>query len=466
METHSNSTQQMQALSQAQRLQTVAVEASSALRIQCIYVLQTQAIRLEDMADTEIEDHEGMDQCMDELMLGVLYTELRKDIREAADTLDMIQHEALSSRHATAAATTSRTPAEAEYTQSTTAAITQHSFEDAQIPPPLSATSETFRTARGAPMGLAEYFADASDEVRGSDEPELANGKQQQQPVTLDDCELKLHNACMEIDEWRRTPCITEFLANMQDKQATQSSRSPSISSPRSARLPVAQLVDEIRERHRARAQSTGNAHGALAGGRCAALESGLRLSASPPLSRLMQVEHDREETRRQSNARRTSSTGGSTSNSHQPITDTVMPCGEPQSIYTNTLHLTSSSGNNGLSRRTIVDDVRIIGWVTRGSGLDVHTEFKVIVHLTSGENLTVMRRYTDFEILREVLCERYRTFSKRIPTLPHKKAFGKFEDRFLKKRENGLQFFLAYVMLHPVIGCSAVIRQWLQVSG
>ncbi|PIA18864.1 Phox-like protein, partial [Coemansia reversa NRRL 1564] len=78
------------------------------------------------------------------------------------------------------------------------------------------------------------------------------------------------------------------------------------------------------------------------------------------------------------------------------------------------------------------------------------------------GENLTVMRRYTDFELLREVLCERYRTFSKRIPTLPPKKAFGKFEDRFLKKRENGLQFFLAYVMLHPVIGCSAVIRQWL----
>ncbi|KAJ2807039.1 hypothetical protein H4R20_001445 [Coemansia guatemalensis] len=455
----------MQALGQAQRLQTVAVEASSALRNQCIHVLQAHTIRLEDMADTEIEDHEGMDQCMDELMLGVLYTELRKDIREAADALDMIQHEALSSRHATVDATTSRTPAEADNTQSTTAAAAQRSSEDAQIPPPLSATSETFRTARGAPMGLAEYFADASDEAPIDEEPSPTNGNQKQ-TVTLEDCEQKLYNACMEIDEWRRTPCITEFLASVQDKQMTQRSRSPSTSSPKSARLPVAQLVGEIRERHRMRAQSTGDAHGALAGGRSAALESSLRLNASPPLSRLMQVEHEVEDARRQSDARRTSSTGGSTSSNHQPATDTVMPCGEPQSIYTNTLHLTSSPASNSLSRRTIVDDVRIIGWVTRGSGLDVHTEFKVIVHLTSGENLTVMRRYTDFEILREVLCERYRTFSKRIPTLPRKKAFGKFEDRFLKKRENGLQFFLAYVMLHPVIGCSAVIRQWLQVSG
>ncbi|KAJ2614003.1 hypothetical protein H4S08_001928 [Coemansia sp. RSA 1365] len=462
METPSNNTQQMQALGQIQRLQTVAVEASLALRSQCIHVLQIQVIRLEEMADTEIEDHKGMSQCMDELMLSVFYTELREDIRVAADALDMIQHEALSSRHGTVTATTSSTPAEAEDAQSTNAAAEQHNSEVFQIPPPLSATSETFRTARGAPMRLAEYFADASDEAPIMDEPTAANGIQQ--TFTLEDCEQKLYNVCMDIDEWRRTPCVTEFLTSAHCKQTTQDSNSLSVSSPKSVRLPVAQLVDEIRQRNRTRAQSTSDAHGSLLGGRNVALESSLRLSASPPLSRLMQVEHEMENSRRHSNARRLSSTGGSTSYC-QPTTDTIMPCGESQSIYTNTLHLTSSPIGNGVSRRTVVDDVRIIGWITRGSGLDVHTEFKVIVHLTCGENLTVMRRYTDFELLREVLCERYRTFSKRIPALPRKKAFGKFEDRFLKKRENGLQFFLAYVMLHPVIGCSAVIRQWLQVS-
>ncbi|KAJ2435452.1 hypothetical protein GGF42_009049, partial [Coemansia sp. RSA 2424] len=119
----------------------------------------------------------------------------------------------------------------------------------------------------------------------------------------------------------------------------------------------------------------------------------------------------------------------------------------------------------NSAARRdsTLADDVRIIGWVTRGSGLDVHTEFKVVVHLTRGENLTIMRRYTDFAMLREVLCQRFYTFRKRIPHLPPKKAFGKFEDKFLKERESGLQFFLAYVMLHPVIGRSSIIKQWLQ---
>ncbi|KAI8322609.1 Phox-like protein, partial [Martensiomyces pterosporus] len=77
------------------------------------------------------------------------------------------------------------------------------------------------------------------------------------------------------------------------------------------------------------------------------------------------------------------------------------------------------------------------------------------------GENLTVLRRYTDFVLLREVLCRRYSTFRKRIPHLPAKQAFGKFDDRFLKKRESGLQFFLAYVVLHPVIGTSSVIKKW-----
>ncbi|KAJ1907276.1 hypothetical protein LPJ81_000852, partial [Coemansia sp. IMI 209127] len=60
--------------------------------------MQTQAIRLEDMADTEIEDTEAIDKCMGELMHVVLFTELRKELREISDSLDGMQFRLVCSR--------------------------------------------------------------------------------------------------------------------------------------------------------------------------------------------------------------------------------------------------------------------------------------------------------------------------------------------------------------------------------
>ncbi|KAJ2359173.1 hypothetical protein GGF43_000339 [Coemansia sp. RSA 2618] len=402
------------------------------------------------MADTEIEDSQGMTQCMDELMLSVLYTELRKDIREVADALERVQSGMFRSRQPTAAASTSHIHDE----ESTEEMVTAESHENDDggdnndIPPPLSARSETFQTARGVPMVLStETVRPPADEEPIDEDPEHV----------LEESARKLLDACMEIDEWRRTVCVREFIDSMRGCHAT-GARSPSVLSAVSARLPVAHLIDDIRERHRARAHSVGHAMPS-------ALESSMQLSASPPLSRLLQVEQ--EAARRADKGKKAASHSSPRANEpHTPVSNTILPWGQVQSLHSPTLHLidTSTTSNGAESRyKTIVDDVRIIGWVTRGSGLDVHTEFKVVVHMTRGENLTVMRRYTDFELLRDVLCERYRAFSKRIPHLPRKKAFGKFEDRFLKKRESGLQFFLAYVMLHPVIGCSSIIKQWLE---
>ncbi|KAJ2369022.1 hypothetical protein H4S01_001251 [Coemansia sp. RSA 2610] len=421
------SASQIHLQAQIQRLQTVAVEASSLLRSQSIHAMQAQTIRLEQMADTEIEDSAQLDACMNELMLCILYAELRKDIRQVADALEAVQTEMYSSRQPTRLGSASQL-ASGPIESSADEMVTAESQDRAASPdprglrdPPASARSETFQTARGVPLVLS------SERVAEEVAEEVADPAE-----VVEENERKLAAACMEIDEWRRTPCVRELIDNARGGDAA------STRSAASARLPLAHLLEDIRGRQqRGRAQSVG--------------QLGLPPS-SPPLSRLLQAEREA--------ALRVSATN-SHMEPHSPPTHSLQPWGQPQPTHSTTLRLIDSTPT--ASRyQTIVDDVRLIGWVTRGSRLDVHTEFKVLVHLTRGENLTVMRRYTDFELLRDVLCERFRTFSKRIPALPKKRAFGKFEDRFLKKRESGLQFFLAYVMLHPVIGCSSIIRQWL----
>ncbi|KAJ2633217.1 hypothetical protein H4R22_000644 [Coemansia sp. RSA 1290] len=442
-----------------QQLQTVAVEASSLLRTQSISVLQTQAIRLEDIGDTELEDPQQLDLGMNELMLGILYTELRKDIQQVAAALEQLQNGMFSSHgNPSANASALQLMESGETSEEMVTAEEPPASNEFEQPPPLSAKSETFATARGLPLVLS------SENSKNADEP----------GESIDLYEQKLYAACMEIDEWRRTECLQRFLSTMHGRQAPGPGPEP-----RPASLSSVQLPRRFMEGIRQRAHSVGGSELPVP----SLLRDGERPGASSPLSRLMQVEREFTAQHPHSPIMSTASSQraslsvppsatadsvylGSSPPSHQPL----LPYGQAQHVYHNTLNLLDQPSGNapeGAARprpKTIVDDVRIIGWVTRGRGLDVHTEFKVLVHLSQrNENLTVLRRYSDFELLRDVLCERFRTFSKRVPQLPRKKAFGKFENSFLKKRESGLQFFLAYVMLHPVIGCSSIIKQWLE---
>ncbi|KAJ1717925.1 hypothetical protein LPJ61_007040, partial [Coemansia biformis] len=310
----------------------------------------------------------------------------------------------------------------------------------AEEPQPLSSRSETFQTARGVPMGFTGQLADmggfaeqadTAPSAREADEPSALGTAEPE--ASLEELGRRLYGACMEIDEWRRTPCIVDFMAATKGKQADDAGGSAASGSPAtSPRLATAPRgLEDMCGRQRA--------------------QSSWSTVSSP--SRLLQVEREVEAMRAErARSRKPSMPEYSSVHTHGPPANNLSPSGKAQRTHPATLRLidTVQESSRATTHRTLVDDVRIIGWATRGRGLDVHTEFKIVLHLTVGDNLTVMRRYTDFEVLRDVLCDRYPMFAKRIPHLPRKKAFGKFEDRFLKKRESGLQFFLAYVMLHP----------------
>ncbi|KAJ1874520.1 hypothetical protein LPJ57_004796 [Coemansia sp. RSA 486] len=491
-----------------------------------------------DMADTEIEGHSGMDQCLDELMQCILYTELRKDVREVTDKLEEVQHRLFSSEQdlsSTAAAEAmaafsleenSNVYAEEGRGQSDdnngSAGIgdingsnanghganeSENDDEDENNTTPTQiSTAETFQTARGMPMfsdaessslvpsssaaskrrpklpqattdAVATPDANSISKPAANPDTDGSTGLLAELLRTVEQLEQQLYSVCVEIHEWRRSRCVAEFISAINATMpipapAADHPRSPSADSSISARIiPIDRIIGEARERQRVRASSLG--HQPMAGypiSPADRMAGSLRLSTSPPLSRLLQAEREAESLRALGSTRPFRSPSlvshlAPAAKSIQPTdetTQTRLPHFNSLRLIDTTVSAPSDGQETTNRHRTFADDVRIVGWVTKGSGLDVHTEFKVVVHLTRGDNLTVMRRYTDFADLRGVLCERYPTFRKRIPQLPPKKAFGKFENRFLKKRESGLQFFLAYVMLHPVIGCSSIIRRWI----
>ncbi|CAG8800441.1 38430_t:CDS:2 [Gigaspora margarita] len=95
------------------------------------------------------------------------------------------------------------------------------------------------------------------------------------------------------------------------------------------------------------------------------------------------------------------------------------------------------------------------------GAGYGSYIAYTCTVKSQEGASIIVRKRYSDFVKLREQLIKAYPKFRKLIPSLPPKRVMGKFMPEFIEKRRKGLEYFLAYVLLHPILGPTAVVRRW-----
>ncbi|ORY28632.1 Phox homologous domain-containing protein [Naematelia encephala] len=108
----------------------------------------------------------------------------------------------------------------------------------------------------------------------------------------------------------------------------------------------------------------------------------------------------------------------------------------------------------------TFASDVRIRGWKMVGgrtwsdkAKVGAYVVYEIEIVLRSGGSMEILKRYTDFVVLRTALKAAYPHLRQAIPQLPGKSHLSKFNPDFLADRQPRLQRFLRTVLLHPEMG-------------
>ncbi|KAH3672396.1 hypothetical protein WICMUC_004232 [Wickerhamomyces mucosus] len=116
------------------------------------------------------------------------------------------------------------------------------------------------------------------------------------------------------------------------------------------------------------------------------------------------------------------------------------------------------------LSKQTHIQDVHIgEATIVKGTNGSKFTSYSLVITLSSGVNIKIMKRYSEFEALAKQLMKIYPNRLIEIPKLPPKNYLGNnFSNEFLNKRRRGLEFFTNAVLLNPVFNTSNVVKNFI----
>ncbi|CAG8671371.1 3418_t:CDS:2, partial [Ambispora leptoticha] len=95
------------------------------------------------------------------------------------------------------------------------------------------------------------------------------------------------------------------------------------------------------------------------------------------------------------------------------------------------------------------------------GVGYGSYIVYTCTIRGQEGANIVARKRYSDFVQLRAQLIKAQPSYKKLIPKLPPKKVVGKFGPEFIERRRSELEYFLTYVLLHPILGATPGVRRW-----
>ncbi|KAI8098601.1 Phox homologous domain-containing protein [Halteromyces radiatus] len=95
------------------------------------------------------------------------------------------------------------------------------------------------------------------------------------------------------------------------------------------------------------------------------------------------------------------------------------------------------------------------------GVGYGSYICYSCTVFSNKGAPITIRKRYSDFVDIRQQLIKRYPNM-KSIPKLPPKKLVKKFDPTFIEQRRRDLEYFFKYIVLHPNLGSSSIVKQWI----
>ncbi|KAF2118415.1 Phox homologous domain-containing protein [Lophiotrema nucula] len=111
-------------------------------------------------------------------------------------------------------------------------------------------------------------------------------------------------------------------------------------------------------------------------------------------------------------------------------------------------------------AKHVTVDDYVIVSGTAPGLG--AYVSWNCTVETLDGGPMKIMKRYSEFDTLRQQLCKTFPYADGAIPPLPPKSVISRFRPRFLERRKAGLSYFLNCILLNPEFAGSPVLKEFL----
>jgi len=97
------------------------------------------------------------------------------------------------------------------------------------------------------------------------------------------------------------------------------------------------------------------------------------------------------------------------------------------------------------------------------GEGMNAYVIYTITTKDKNGDNLSAIRRYSDFDWLHDILKMEYKHLI--IPPLPEKAIFDRFSPEFVEYRRKELERFLKRTLAHPDISQAPALRIFLTAN-
>ncbi|KAF2013340.1 Phox-like protein, partial [Aaosphaeria arxii CBS 175.79] len=111
-------------------------------------------------------------------------------------------------------------------------------------------------------------------------------------------------------------------------------------------------------------------------------------------------------------------------------------------------------------AKHVTIDDYVIVSGTAPGLG--AYVVFHCTVETLHGGPMKIIKRYSEFDELRQKLVQTFPHAEGAMPPLPPKSVISRFRPRFLEKRRTGLSYFLNCILLNPEFAGSPVLKEFL----
>jgi len=137
-----------------------------------------------------------------------------------------------------------------------------------------------------------------------------------------------------------------------------------------------------------------------------------------------------------------------------------------PASIFSSSESTSIWLGDNVGESQTFAREVKISGWTNVGDpvvGGGAYVVYDCVVKTKEGTKIHAHKRYNGFVQLDAALRRSLpRHQQEYVPRLPPKAPFARYRPVFLDHRRRQLEYWLSAVLLHPDVGASKAVRQWI----